>query len=200
MLQYIVSGENGVEIVGTVEAALNNSCRWIRLDLSCLSSTERERVATIETVSRLCKNSDAILSIENDIELYKQLKVDGIHVADESMSLVDIRKELGEEPIMGLTIKEASQVPFLPRTAIDYVEIDKSVDDIKVHNEIVRQFRDAGIEEPVVAHFENTPTLEMLHNCGADGIALDSKTVSPDVLVDLINGLERLNQERIDSL
>ena len=69
MLQYIVSGENGVEIVGTVEAALNNSCRWIRLDLSCLSSTER--VATIETVSRLCKNSDAILSIENDIELYK---------------------------------------------------------------------------------------------------------------------------------
>ena len=198
MLQYIVSGENGVEIVGTVEAALNNSCRWIRLDLSCLSSTER--VATIETVSRLCKNSDAILSIENDIELYKQLKVDGIHVADESMSLVDIRKELGEEPIMGLTIKEASQVPFLPRTAIDYVEIDKSVDDIKVHNEIVRQFRDAGIEEPVVAHFENTPTLEMLHNCGIDGIALDSKTVSPDVLVDLINGLERLNQERIDSL
>lgn len=198
MLQYIVSGENGVEIVGTVEAALNNSCRWIRLDLSCLSSTER--VATIETVSRLCKNSDAILSIENDIELYKQLKVDGIHVADESMSLVDIRKELGEEPIMGLTTKEASQVPFLPRTAIDYVEIDKSVDDIKVHNEIVRQFRDAGIEEPVVAHFENTPTLEILHNCGADGIALDSKTVSPDVLVDLINGLERLNQERIDSL
>ena len=198
MLQYIVSGENGVEIVGTVEAALNNSCRWIRLDLSCLSSTER--VATIETVSRLCKNSDAILSIENDIELYKQLKVDGIHVADESMSLVDIRKELGEEPIMGLTIKEASQVPFLPRTAIDYVEIDKSVDDIKVHNEIVRQFRDAGIEEPVVAHFENTPTLEMLHNCGVDGIALDSKTVSPDVLVDLINGLEKLNQERIDSL
>lgn len=198
MLQYIVSGENGVEIVGTVEAALNNSCRWIRLDLSCLSSTDR--VATIETVSRLCKNSDAILSIENDIELYKQLKVDGIHVADESMSLVDIRKELGEEPIMGLTIKEASQVPFLPRTAIDYVEIDKSVDDIKVHNEIVRQFRDAGIEEPVVAHFENTPSLEMLHNCGADGIALDSKTVSPDVLVDLINGLERLNQERIDSL
>lgn len=198
MLQYIVSGENGVEIVGTVEAALNNSCRWIRLDLSCLSSNER--VATIETVSRLCKNSDAILSIENDIELYKQLKVDGIHVADESMSLVDIRKELGEEPIMGLTIKEASQVPFLPRTAIDYVEIDKSVDDIKVHNEIVRQFRDAGIEEPVVAHFENTPSLEMLHNCGADGIALDSKTVSPDVLVDLINGLERLNQERIDSL
>ena len=198
MLQYIVSGENGVEIVGTVEAALNNSCRWIRLDLSCLSSTER--VATIETVSRLCKNSDAILSIENDIELYKQLKVDGIHVADESMSLVDIRKELGEEPIMGMTIKEASQVPFLPRTAIDYVEIDKSVDDIKVHNEIVRQFRDAGIEEPVVAHFENTPTLEMLHNCGADGIVLDSKTVSPDVLVDLINGLERLNQERIDSL
>ena len=198
MLQYIVSGENGVEIVGTVEAALNNSCRWIRLDLSCLSSTDR--VATIETVSRLCKNSDAILSIENDIELYKQLKVDGIHVVDESMSLVDIRKELGEEPIMGMTIKEASQVPFLPRTAIDYVEIDKSVDDIKVHNEIVRQFRDAGIEEPVVAHFENTPTLEMLHNCGADGIALDSKTVSPDVLVDLINGLERLNQERIDSL
>jgi hypothetical protein len=101
---------------------------------------------------------------------------------------------------MGMTIKEASQVPFLPRTAIDYVEIDKSVDDIKVHNEIVRQFRDAGIEEPVVAHFENTPTLEMLHNCGADGIVLDSKTVSPDVLVDLINGLERLNQERIDSL
>ena len=198
MLQYIVSGENGVEIVGTVEAALNNSCRWIRLDLSCLSSNER--VATIETVSRLCKNSDAILSIENDIELYKQLKVDGIHVADESMSLVDIRKELGEEPIMGLTIKEASQVPFLPRTAIDYVEIDNSVDDIKVHNEIVRQFRDAGIEEPVVAHFENTPTLEMLHNCGADGIVLDSKTVSPDVLVDWINGLERLNQERIDSL
>lgn len=198
MLQYIVSGENGVEIVGTVEAALNNSCRWIRLDLSCLLSNER--VATIETVSRLCKNSDAILSIENDIELYKQLKVDGIHVADESMSLVDIRKELGEEPIMGMTIKEASQVPFLPRTAIDYVEIDNSVDDIKVHNEIVRQFRDAGIEEPVVAHFENTPTLEMLHNCGADGIVLDSKTVSPDVLVDLINGLERLNQERIDSL
>lgn len=198
MLQYIVRGINSAEIIDKAITALKNTCKWIRLDVSLLSISEQDN--TIDIIRQSCKEYDAILTVENDVEAVKRLKLDGLHLSNPSISAVDARKDMGEEPIIGVTINNSSDVPFVPSTAVDYIEIDKSVDDVKVHSEIVKQMKSSGRDEPVIAHFGFIPTLSMLRASDVNGVSLDCSTTSAFELKDLILTLESLAEERISSL
>ena len=198
MLQFIVSGTNSAEIIDIAKTALKNACQWIRLDVSLLPISEQDN--TIDIIRQSCKEYDAILTVENDVEAVKRLKLDGLHLANPSISAVDARKDMGEEPIIGVTINNSSEVPFVPRAAVDYIEIDKNVDDVKVQGEIVEQMKSSGRDEPVIAHFGFIPTLSMLRASGVNGISLDSSTTSAFELKDLILKLKLLAEERINSL
>ncbi|MBR5087601.1 MAG: thiamine phosphate synthase [Muribaculaceae bacterium] len=198
MLQFIVSGTNSAEIIDTAKAALKNACQWIRLDVSLLPISEQDN--TIDIIRQSCKEYDAILTVENDVEAVKRLKLDGLHLTNPSISAVDARKDMGEEPIIGVTINNSSEVPFVPRAAVDYIEIDKNVDDVKVQSEIVEQMKSSGRDEPVIAHFGFIPTLSMLRASGVNGVSLDSSNTEAVELKDLIIKLELLAEERINSL
>lgn len=199
MIQFIVSGDTASILIDACRAALENACKWIRLDLSHLRENEVE--PTVESIKESCKSFDAILSVDNDVDAVKRLKVDGLHIGNtESASAAQARKQLGEEIILGVTIDDASAVPFLPRTAVDYVEIDENVGATGVRNEIVKQMKALGFDEPVVARLKGIPTLQEVRAWGVDGISLDSSTVNPAELKDLILRLESLAQERINDL
>lgn len=198
MLQYIISGSNSAEIIVTAKAALENACQWIRLDVSLLPASEQDK--TVDIVGQSCKRFDAILTIENDVEAVKRLKLAGLHLVDKSISAVDARNEMGEEPIIGVTINSSNEVPFVPRAAVDYIEIDKSVDDIKVQSEIVEQMKSSGRDEPVIAHYGCIPSLSLLRANGVNGVSLDNGTTSAAELKDLIHKLELLAEERLSTL
>ena len=198
MLQYVVGGNNSLDIIDTAKTALRNNCKWLRLDLSEVSKVEQEQL--VVAIAKSCKMFDAILTIENDVEGAKQLKVDGVHISQPSTSPVDARKALGEEPIMGITIKDASEVLFVSRSAVDYIEVDKSVADITVLKEVVQQMKATGRDEPVVAKLNRVPHMSMLRSLGVDGISIDNTDASPVELKDLISKLELLNEERLNSL
>lgn len=199
MLQYIIGGSDCFDIIDTAKASLFNGCQWIRLDISKLTDDDCDKVIT--KLQQSCKNFEAILTVENDVDAVKRWKMDGVHLdLANRASAVEVRKTLGEEPIIGTTIKDASEVPFLPRTAVDYVEIDVNVDDLAIHAAIVNQMKATGMEEPVVAHFASIPPLTSMIQSGVNGIALNSTTVNPAELKDLIRKLEMLNEDRLNAL
>ena len=199
MLQYIIGGSNSFDIIETAKTALFNGCQWIRLDISKLTADDCDKI--IKKLQQSCKNFEAILTVENDVDAVKRWKVDGVHLDfANKASAIQVRKTLGEEPIIGITIKDSSEVPFIPRTAADYVEIDVNVDDLAIHAAIVNQMKQTGMEEPVVAHFASIPSLSSLIQSGVNGIALNSATVNPVELKDLIRKLDMLNEDRLNAL
>ena len=197
MLQYIVGGSNAQEIINTATSALDNGCRWIRLDLSELTPVEIE--FTVKSLQEKCIDIEAFLSLENDVENVATMKTAGLHLGESSMNTAtDARKRLGEEPIIGITIKESADVPFVPRNAIDYVAVNGS--DLKNCRKIVQQMRDSNFDEPVVATLTPDISLDQIMATGVGGIAVHHNTTPPAKLEELLKKLNTLVEQRLEEL
>ena len=197
MLQYIVGGSNAQEIINTATSALDNGCRWIRLDLSELTPVEIE--FTVKSLQEKCIDIEAFLSLENDVENVATMKTAGLHLGESSMNTAtDARKRLGEEPIIGITIKESADVPLVPRNAIDYVAVNGS--DLKNCRKIVQQMRDSNFDEPVVATLTPDISLDQIMATGVGGIAVHHNTTPPTKLQELLKKLNTLVEQRLEEL
>lgn len=197
MLQYIVSGSNAQDIISTATSALDNGCRWIRLDLSELTPVEIE--FTVKSLQEKCNTQEAFLSLENDVANVIALKVAGVHLGHGSeITAVDVRKQLGEEPIIGITVTEAADVPFIPRTAIDYVAVTS--DDLDTCRKVVQQMKAIGFEEPVIAPYSQSIPLNTLMDTGINGIALHHNTTPTTMLPKLLKELNTLVKQRLEEL
>lgn len=197
MLQYIVSGSDAQEIINTATSALDNGCRWIRLDLSELGSSEIE--ATVKTLLVRCNEIDAFLSLENDVKNAIVMKVNGVHLGlDSNITAVDARKKLGEEPILGITVQESAQVPFVPRTAIDYIAVAN--DDLDNCHKVVEQMKATGLEEPVVAPYYHSAPLSQLMATGINGIAVHHSTTPTAMLPQLLKELNDIVEKRLEGI
>ncbi len=194
MLQYLISGNNSQVIINTATSALDNGCRWIRLDLSELPQADIE--TTVKSLQEKCNECEAYLSIENDVETVAQLKLPGTHLGTKDLAnIIDTRKALGEEPIIGLTIEEPAQVPFLPRTAIDYVAVDGS--DLDNCRKIVSQMRDSNFDEPLVATLTPGISIDEIMATGVDGIAVHHTTTLPTELPQQLEKLATILERRL---
>ena len=197
MLQFIIDGNTACDMLEIATTALDNGCRWIRLDLKNIKTSEIESL--IKAIQKKCDNHEAFLSIENNVDTVISMKVAGIHLnADCDTSAVDARKKLGEEPIIGITVSNAADVPFLPRTAIDYVAVNS--DNLDLCRQVVKQMKAIGLDEPVVApYFYATPLSELMET-GINGIVVNHSTTPTDLLPKLLNELNKVMEKRLESI
>jgi len=197
MLQYIISGNNASNIISTASKAIDNGCRWLRIDISNLSNDDA--ATAVSTIQAKCVTCDAMLSIEDNISMATKLKTSGVHLSEcQPGSLVEARKSLGEEPVMGVTIHSAAQVPFLPRTAIDYIATSESqLDEL---SKIVEQMRATGLDEPVVATYSLNTSIEDIMATGIDGIAVHHTAISPSQLQHILESLTTIVEQRLSNI
>ena len=198
MLQYIIKSNNAISLKDNVKCALEGGCKWIRLDVSLMESDDTEQC--VKDILAMCKKHDCILTIEDDVEIAKQTQVDGVHLTKiASISPVEARKQLGEEPILGMTISEANEVPFLPRTAVDYIEVS-DCNEIQEYTKIVAQMKQTGLEEPVVARLNDITAVNEVMAAGINGIALMHNLSHMGILNDLISQLENIVEKHLQEL
>ncbi len=197
MLQYIIGGNNASKIIDLTQQALDNGCRWIRLDLSAINTNEIE--ATVKLLQEKCSHVEAFMTIENDVDTAISMKMAGVHLGlDSKITAVEARKKLGEEPIMGITIKHGSEVPFIPRSAADYIAIEN--DSLEECSKVVEQMKAAGLDEPVVATFKPYMSLDSLFNTGINGIAVHHSTTTPSQIAILIDKITSLVEKRLSNI
>ena len=197
MLQYFISSSNAKEVISAATSALDNGCRWIRLDLNELNKAEIE--STVKLLQEKCNSFEAFLSLENDVENVAKMKVAGVHLGqDNKNAAVDARKQLGEEPIIGITVNEASDVPFIPRTAIDYVAVKS--DNLDTCRKVVQQMKATGLEEPVIAPYSHITPLKSLIDTGVNGIVVHHSNTPTTMLQKLLKELNTLVEQRLEEL
>ena len=110
-LQFITHQTERYSYLESARMALEGGCKWIQLRMKDAPLEEVETVAL--QLKPLCKEYEAILILDDHVELAKKLEVDGVHLGKKDMPIDQARQILGEAFIIGGTPESFGWAEFL---------------------------------------------------------------------------------------
>ena len=160
MLQFITHTSERYSIVEQVKMVLEGGCKWIQLRMK--EATDEEVKAVAEELIPLCKDADAILVIDDRVELVKEMEVTGVHLGKKDMPVAEARNLLEGGPIIGATANTAGDIFALKGIDVDYVGLGpfrhtttkenlSPILGLEGYSKIMKEIREAGVQLPVVA-------------------------------------------------
>ena len=120
-LQFITHRTERYSYFESARMALEGGCKWIQLRMKDAPLDEVEAVAL--QLKPLCKEHEAILILDDHVELAKKLEVDGVHLGKKDMPIDQARQILGEAFIIGGTANTFEDVLLHYRAGADYLGI-----------------------------------------------------------------------------
>ena len=176
MLQFITHPSEKYNIIDEVKMVLEGGCRWIQLYMEDSSDEDIKKVT--EEIIPLCQEAEAILVIDNRINLTLETKVHGVFLGKAKMPALEARETSGAGAIIGVTANTAEDIIAYKKVDVDYVGLGQykgstenlSLDDYK---NIISEVRNAGIELPIVAIGKITlDDIDDIISTGVNGIAM----------------------------
>ena len=181
-LQFITHQTENYSYLESARMALEGGCKWIQLRMKEASPEEVEAVAL--QLKPLCKAKEAILILDDHVELAKKLEVDGVHLGKKDMPIGEARQILGEAFIIGGTANTFEDVKLHHAAGADYLGIGpfRFTTTKKNLSPVLGQMNEAGIRIPIVAIggivAEDIPAIM---ETGVNGIALSGAILqAPD--------------------
>ena len=154
MLQFVTTDKSQLTAAGQARAALAGGCRWIELG----ACPDQARAA--EELLPVCRDAEAFLTIDDNVDLVDELKVHGVHLSSASREeAAAVRERLGAHAVIGVGCATEADALALKKLDIDYISLH------------VEDNPDA------VAAFAGISTLPSLVDAGAAGVAV-SQTIA----------------------
>lgn len=180
MLQFITRKNERYGIEEQVKMVLEGGCKWIELDMN--DATAEEVKAIIENLIPLCKEADAILVVDDYVDIVKEMEVTGLRLIKDSKNVGEVRNILEGGPIIGVNVSTAGDIYALKGIDVDYVTIEinepHSLDSIY---KIVSEVREAGINMPIVAIVDITiENIKEVTATGVNGVAMSDAIVNAE--------------------
>ena len=181
-LQFITHQTEQHSYFDSARMALEGGCKWIQLRMKEASAEEIEAVAL--QLKPLCQSHEAILILDDHVELARKLELDGVHLGKSDMPVAQARTLLGEAFIIGGTANTFDDVKMHYLAGADYVGVGpfrftttkknlSPVLGLEGYASIIAQMRAEDIQLPVVAiggiTYEDIPAILAT---GVNGIAL----------------------------
>lgn len=189
-LQFITHQTERYSYLDSARMALEGGCKWIQLRMKEAPLDEVERVAL--ELKPLCKQHDALLVLDDHVELTKKLEVDGVHLGKNDMPIAEARRVLGEGFIIGGTANTFEDVKAHYLAGADYIGCGpfrftttkknlSPVLGLKGYRSIIARMEEEGIDLPVVAiggiTYDDIP---QLLQTGINGIAMSGSILRAD--------------------
>lgn len=92
---------NGDNLISKVESALLGGCRVVQYRDKAASV--EQKLLRAKALKKLCLHYDAQLIINDDVHLCLQSNADGVHLGKSDGNILNTRKILGPEKILGVT-------------------------------------------------------------------------------------------------
>lgn len=178
-------------------AALRGGCKWIQLRMKEASDDDVRKIA--KQLLPVCRSHQAVLLIDDRVELAKELETDGVHLGCEDMPIPEARTTLGEGFIIGGTANTLEDVLRLNRQGADYVGCGpfrftktkqklSPVLGLDGYQAILQGLATEGIRIPIVAiggiELDDTTDLMAI---GVTGIAVSGGVLHAEDPVDMMN-------------
>lgn len=189
-LQFITHQTDRYSYLDSARMALEGGCKWIQLRMKEAPLDEVERVAL--ELKPLCKQHDALLVLDDHVELTKKLEVDGVHLGKNDMPIAEARRVLGEGFIIGGTANTFDDVKAHYQAGADYIGCGpfrftttkknlSPVLGLEGYRSIIARMEEEGIDLPVVAiggiTYDDIP---QLLQTGINGIAMSGSILRAD--------------------
>ena len=210
MLQFITNASTPEAVVNQVKLVLAGGCKWIQLRMKNSSPEEVTHVA--KTLQPLCKEHEAILVVDDHVEIAKELALDGVHLGKNDMPVADARRLVGEDSItlIGATANTLNDIIAASPTFVDYIGLGpfrftttkanlSPVLGLEGYKDIVAKYRERGGELPIVAiggiEFDD---IHSLMATGVSGIAVSGAIANAaDVTAETQRFIEQLEKYKI---
>ena len=189
-LQFITHQTERYSYLDSARMALEGGCKWIQLRMKEAPLDEVERVAL--ELKPLCKQHDALLVLDDHVELTKKLEVDGVHLGKNDMPIAEARRVLGEGFIIGGTANTFDDVKAHYLAGADYIGCGpfrftttkknlSPVLGLEGYRSIIARMEEEGIDLPVVAiggiTYDDIP---QLLQTGINSIAMSGSILRAD--------------------
>ena len=184
MLQFITHPSEKYSIIDEVKMVLEGGCRWIHL---CIKDSSKEEVKRVtEEIIPLCQEAEAILVIDNRVNLTLETKVHGVFLGKAKMPALEARELLGAGAIIGVTANTAEDIIAYKKVDVDYIGLGQfkgSTENLSLedYKNIVSEVRNAGVELPIVAVGEITiDDVDAIMSTGINGIAMSEAIINAE--------------------
>lgn len=181
MLLYAVTDRhwlNGQRLYEQVEEALKGGATFIQLREKNL--TEEEFLEEAKKIQQLCKEYRVPFIINDNVKLAKEIDADGVHVGQSDMEALDVRAQLGEDKIIGVSARTVEQALLAEKHGADYLGVGAvfqtgtKTDAREVEHSVLKEIC-TKVDIPVVAIGGITQdNVKELSGSGINGVAVIS--------------------------
>lgn len=204
MLLYAVTDRawlKGEALKDHVERALKGGTTCVQLREKQLEHTEF--LAEAVELKSLCSRYEVPFIINDDVEIAIKCKADGIHVGQSDMDAYDVRKMIGSEMILGVSVHSVSEALKAQEKGADYVGVGAMFSTSTKHdaNAVSRDTLSdicRAISIPVVAIGGiQKHNINELSGTGIDGVALVSAIFASEDIENECRELKKLTEETV---
>lgn len=80
-----------------------------------------EKLAFAKSCQQLCKAFGVPFIVNDDVELARRIDADGVHVGQDDLSAAEVRKQIGEEKLLGVSVHSIEEATIALAAGADYI-------------------------------------------------------------------------------
>ena len=184
-----------------VEAALKGGVTCVQLREKELDETAFLQEA--RELCALCRRYGVPFIVNDNVELAVVCGADGIHVGQEDLAAGEVRRRVGENMILGVSVHTGEEARQAVRDGADYLGLgavfptNTKTDVEQMPNETLRAICEA-VDVPIVAIGGiNRGNILQLAGSGVDGVALVSAIFSAEDIEGTCRELRAMSEEMV---
>ena len=185
-----------------VEAALKGGVTCVQLREKELDETAFLQEA--KELCALCRRYGVPFLVNDNVEIAIACVADGIHVGQEDLAAGEVRRRVGENMILGVSVHTVEEACQAVRDGADYLGLgavfptSTKTDVEQMPNETLRAICDA-VDVPIVAIGGiNRGNILRLAGSGVDGVALVSAIFSAEDIEGTCRELRALSEKMVN--
>ena len=204
MLLYAVTDRAWVgrqSVYEQTEAALKGGATCVQLREKDLG--EEEFLAEAMEIGALCRQYNVPFFINDNVDIAVKCKADGIHVGQDDMAADQVRRRVGNDMMIGVSVHSVEEALEAVKNGADCLGVGavfststKTDADVLSHD-VVRDICQA-VDIPVVAIGGiNKSNIMQLSGTGVDGVALVSAIFGAEDIEGECRQLRKLSEEMV---
>ena len=184
-----------------VEAALKGGVTCVQL-----REKELDKAAFLQEardICALCRRYGVPFIVNDHVDIAAACGADGVHVGQEDMEAGEVRRRVGENMILGVSVHTVEEARQAVRDGADYLGLgavfptSTKTDVEQMPNETLRAICDA-VDVPIVAIGGiNRGNILRLAGSGVDGVALVSAIFSAEDIEGTCRELRAMSEEMV---
>ncbi len=80
-----------------------------------------EKLAFAKSCQQLCRAFGVPFIVNDDIELARRIGADGVHVGQDDLSAAEVRKQIGEDTLLGVSVHSIEEATAALAAGADYI-------------------------------------------------------------------------------